>query len=54
MSVRCLFTFLIYFTYLPSVSAQDSAPQPNEKFVPAEQLDTVFDRDRRGVMMKRD
>ena len=27
---------------------------PSEQFVPADQLDTVFDRDRRGVMMKRD
>jgi len=54
MSVRCLFTFLTFFTYLPLVSAQDSVPQPNEKFIPADQLDTVFDRDRSGVMMKRD
>ena len=54
MSVRWLFTFFTFFTYLPWVSAQDAAPQPNEKFIPADQLDTVFDRDRRGVMMKRD
>ncbi len=29
-------------------------PKPNEQFIPADQLDTVFERDRRGVMMKRD
>ena len=28
--------------------------KPNEQFIPADQLDTVFERDRRGVMMKRD
>jgi hypothetical protein len=43
------------------VSAQEVAPPPeiptrlpSEQFVPADQLDTVFNRDRRGVMMKRD
>lgn len=30
------------------------AGKPNEQFIPADQLDTVFERDRRGVMMKRD
>lgn len=38
-------------------SAQEAAPVaprgPNEQFIPAEQLDAVFDRDRRGVLMKR-
>ena len=48
-----LFTLLTFFTFLPLVSAQDP-PQPNEQFIPADQLDTVFDRDRRGVMMKRE
>ncbi len=44
---------LTFFTFLPWASAQDP-PQPNEQFIPADQLDTVFDRDRRGVMMKRE
>ena len=39
---------------LSIASAQEKTPQPNEQFVPADQLDAVFDRDRRGVMMKRD
>ena len=48
-----LLTLLTFFTSLPLVSAQDPS-QPNEQFIPADQLDTVFDRDRRGVMMKRE
>jgi hypothetical protein len=47
-----LFTFFVFFTGLPSASAQEPSP-PNERFVPADQLDAVFERDRRGVMMKR-
>lgn len=38
---------------LPSASAQ-TEDKSNEQFIPADQLDAVFDRDRRGVMMKRD
>ena len=53
MSVRWLFTLLAFFTSLPFAAAQDPT-QPNEQFIPADQLDTVFDRDRRGVMMKRE
>lgn len=48
-----LLTLLTFFTSLLLASAQDPS-QPNEQFVPADQLDTVFDRDRRGVMMKRE
>ncbi len=47
-----LFAMLLFFIFLPIASAQESPP--NEQFIPADQLDTVFDRDRRGVMMKRD
>ena len=46
-------TLLTLLTSLSLVSAQDP-PQPNEQFIPADQLDTVFERDRRGVMMKRE
>ena len=49
----CLLTFLTFFTFLSLASAQDPT-KPNEQFIPADQLDTVFDRDRRGVMMKRE
>ena len=45
--------FLFFFTLLPIVQGQEPL-QRKEQFVPADQLDTVFDRDRRGVMMKRD
>jgi hypothetical protein len=52
---------LLTLTSLPASFAQDvpappvvEVPKPNEQFIPADQLDTVFDRDRRGVMMKRD
>ena len=48
-----LLTLLTFFTSLPLASAQDPT-QPNEQFIPTDQLDTVFDRDRRGVMMKRE
>jgi len=48
-----LLTLLSFFTSLPFAAAQDPQ-QPNEQFIPADQLDTVFDRDRRGVMMKRE
>ncbi|MEJ7594039.1 MAG: hypothetical protein WKF77_21065, partial [Planctomycetaceae bacterium] len=48
-----LLTLLTFFTSLPLVVAQDP-PQSKEQFIPADQLDTVFDRDRRGVMMKRE
>ena len=44
---------LAFFTFLPSTHGQEQ-PQPNEQFIPADQLDAVFDRDRRGVMMKRE
>lgn len=44
----------LLLTCLPWASAQDTQTQPNEQFIPADQLDAVFDRDRRGVMMKRD
>ena len=50
----CRIAFLAVFPFLSFVSAQETTPQPNEQFVPADQLDAVFDRDRRGVMMKRD
>ena len=46
--------FLAGFAFLSLVSAQEITPQPSEQFIPADQLDAVFDRDRRGVMMKRD
>jgi len=49
-TLQMLIAFLTCFTFLPCVSAQES----NEQFIPADQLDAVFDRDRRGVMMKRD
>jgi hypothetical protein len=52
---------LLMLSLLPSSFAQDvpappvpEVPKPNEQFIPADQLDTVFERDRRGVMMKRD
>ena len=52
---------LLMLSLLPSSFAQDvpappvpEVPKPNEQFIPADQLDTVFARDRRGVMMKRD
>jgi hypothetical protein len=52
---------LLTLSLLPASFAQDApAPpvpevdKPNEQFIPADQLDTVFERDRRGVMMKRD
>ncbi len=45
------FTLLILY-WLP-FAAQDPPKQPNEQFIPADQLDTIFDRDRRGVMMQR-
>ena len=44
-----LVLFLTCFTFLPSASAQDN----NEQFIPADQLDAVFDRDRRGVKIGR-
>ncbi|MCA9013287.1 MAG: hypothetical protein KDB01_26240, partial [Planctomycetaceae bacterium] len=47
-----LFTFFVFFTGLQSALSQEQ-PHPNERFVPADQLDAVFERDRRGVMMKR-
>ena len=47
------FTLLTFLTGVRYAAAQDP-PQPNEQFIPADQLDTVFDRDRRGVMMKRE
>lgn len=52
--VSVLAVALLLLTFLPLASAQDTQPQPNEQFVPADQLDAVFDRDRRGVMMKRE
>ena len=53
---------LLLLTSLPASFGQEVVPappvaevrKPNEKFIPADQLDTVFERDRRGVMMKRD
>ena len=48
-----LLTLLTLFTCVPYAAAQEPS-QPNEQFIPADQLDTVFDRDRRGVMMKRE
>lgn len=35
------------------LSADEVSPGPQEHFVPADQLDAVFERDSRGVMMKR-
>ncbi len=49
-ALQMFIAFLTCFTFLPCVMSQES----NEQFVPADQLDAVFDRDRRGVMMKRD
>ena len=48
-----LVTLLAFITSLPIVSAQEVAALPIEQFIPADQLDAVFDRDLRGVMMKR-
>lgn len=46
---------LLLITMLPCATAQEPVqpPQPNEQFIPADQLEAVFERDRRGVMMKR-
>ena len=52
LSQLALLTLLIFCTGVSCGIAQDP-PGPNEQFIPADQLDTVFDRDRRGVMMKR-
>ena len=52
LSEIALLTLLIFCTGVSCGIAQDP-PGPNEQFIPADQLDTVFDRDRRGVMMKR-
>ena len=49
-----LLTLLTCFTDIPSAPAQEVAAKPKEQFIPFDQLDTVFDRDRRGVMMKRE
>lgn len=38
---------------VPFASAQETPERTNEQFIPADQLDAVFERDRRGVMMKR-
>jgi hypothetical protein len=60
-SLLIIASCLLTLTSLPACFAQDipappvvEVPKPNEQFIPADQLDTVFDRDRRGVMMKRD
>ena len=52
---------LLMLSHVASSFAQDipappvpEVPKSNEQFIPADQLDTVFERDRRGVMMKRD
>ncbi|HQX52145.1 MAG TPA: hypothetical protein PLR25_19660 [Planctomycetaceae bacterium] len=50
LPLAILFSILTCLSFVPSASAQDT----NEQFIPADQLDTVFDRDRRGVMMKRE
>jgi hypothetical protein len=65
MSLRALLAVVIGLASLGSgwshVLAQELVPPPvvptrgpSEQFVPADQLDAVFNRDRRGVMMKRD
>ncbi len=50
---RFQLSVLAFFACLPVALAQDQ-PQPNEQFIPADQLEAVFDRDRRGVLMKRE
>jgi len=51
---------LPWLAAVPVVTAQEGRPAPysvpgppSEKFIPSDQLETVFERDRRGVMMKR-
>ncbi len=64
LQARTLITIaacLLMLSLRPVSFAQDApappvaeARKPKEQFIPADQLETVFERDRRGVMMKRD
>jgi hypothetical protein len=60
-SLSTIAACLLMLSLLPVSFAQETptppvaeTQRPNEQFIPADQLDTVFERDRRGVMMKRD
>jgi len=44
----------LLLTFLSANGSAQVPREPNEQFIPADELDTVFDRDHRGVMMKRD
>jgi len=59
-ALTAIIACLLWFAFVPVVTAQDDRPalasEPGtrtEKFIPSDQLETVFDRDRRGVMMNR-
>ena len=43
---------LLVFALLPVAAAQE--PQRTEKFIPADEMDALFERDKSGVMMKRE
>src|SRR5690606_28572531 len=39
---------------LTSTGSAQVSREPREQFIPADELDTLFERDHRGVMMKRE